>query len=175
MTWAVKAAGALCILAASAMVGIELERGMKKRWMFLLEMQEVLAFLEKEMTYHRSPIPEAFRGAASRCSTELKGILLLAAGEAEKREGRSFEEIWSAAVDESIPAQLLSAEELQAVKGAADALCNPDVVMQRTLLEQYAGRFGAMSKKAAEVCREKGGLYRKLTTAAGIFLVILFI
>lgn len=175
MAAAVKMAGAFCILSACILVGIELERRLKKRWMFLKEMQELMTVLEKEMTYHRAPVPEAFCSAAGRCTTQLQQMLLFAASRIEKREGKSFRDIWYESVNRCIPAGLLTDEELQDVIDAADALCNTDVVMQKTLLEKYADRFLEMSNREAEVCRDKGGLYRKLTTAAGVFLVILLI
>ena len=52
------------------------------------------------------------------------------------------------------------------------AMCSADVVLQRALLDKYADRFRMMSAREAELLREKGGLYRRLAAAAGVFLVL---
>ena len=171
----IRLVGILCIMAASLLAGAGIEGRMRKRWQLLQEMQETLAFLEKEMIYHRSPVQEAFQSAAPRCATELGQVLLWAAEQIEKREGRPFPEIWGEALARCIPGTLLQEEEFCVLKETAAALCNTDTVMQRTLMEKYADRFLAMSRKEAEICREKGGLYRRLAAAAGVFLVILLI
>ncbi len=170
-----KLAGMFCVMAACALTGIALERRLKKRWQLFREMRETLVFLEKEMTYHRSPIHEAFRAAAGRCATELGDVLLETAGQIERRSGQTFREMWSEALMRQLPSGLLAQDELHLFGETAAALCNTDVVMQKTLLEKYADRFRLMSEAEAEACREKGGLYRRLSAAAGIFLVILLI
>lgn len=134
-----------------------------------------MTFLEKEMTYHRSPIHEAFRSAQKRCVTALGGVFSEAAAQVEQRNGRSFQKIWEDALARFIPDGLLTQDEMQLLVEVSDALCNTDVVMQRTLLGKYADRFRAMSEEEARICGEKGGLYRRLAVATGIFLVILLL
>ncbi len=171
----IKMTGALCIMTSSILTGIGLERRMRKRWQLFLETQETLTFLEKEMTYHRAPINEAFRFAAKRCKTELGTVLLETAERIEQRSGRAFGDIWKETLKKHFPPDLLLREELHLFEEASMALCNTDTITQRTLLEKYVDRFQMMSETEAQVFREKGGLYRRLAAAAGIFLVILFI
>ncbi len=162
-------------MAACVLTGLGLERRIKDRWQLFREMQETLTFLEKEMTYHRSPICEAFRLAAKRCRTRLGETLTEAAEQMEKRSGRSFPLIWEDALGKTIPSGLLTQDETQLFIEVRAALCNTDIVMQKTLLEKYVDRFRMMAETEAQVCLEKGGMYRKLAAAAGIFLVILLI
>ncbi len=169
----VKTAGILCIMVASAVTGAELERRVKRRWLLLREMYETLLFLEKEMTYHRSPVREAFDYASKRCATELSGVLAQTAERIGQRTGEPFAQMWEESLAAQLPQGLFAREELELFRETSVALCGTDVVMQKTLLEKYADRFRTMSEREAEVCREKGGLYRKLTLAAGAFLVIL--
>lgn len=169
----IKTAGMLCILTACILAGLALEQRLKRRGQLFREMKEALAFLEKEMTYHRSPICEALLQAAKRCGSELRDVLSDAAAQTSRRDGSSFRKIWEAALAHHIPECLLSQEETQLFADVSAALCGTDVVMQRTLLGKYADRFRLLSEEEARICREKCGLYRRLTAAAGIFLVIL--
>ncbi len=171
----VKAAGLVCVFASCVLTGIELERRMKFRWMVLSEMREVLVILEKEMVFHHADIPEAFASAAMGCRTVLREVLESAAAQAEQRNGDAFERIWRTAVAEKIPEKLLTPGELLALQNTAEALCTTDTVMQRTLLQKNADRFLEMGKTEEQNYREKGGLVRRLMTAAGAFLAILLI
>ena len=171
----IRLAGACCIMSGCMLAGLRLERNMKRRWLLLQEMCETLAFLEKEMTYRRSPVQEAFRCAAEKCTTELSRALDLAADQIEGRGGQAFPAIWEDALRRCLPRGLLTEEEFRALCGTAPALSNTDIVMQRTLLERYADRFREMSRREAAVCQEKGSLYRKLAAAAGLFLILILL
>lgn len=171
----IKAIGAICIIAASMMLGRQTDRAMKKKCTLLNEIYELLVFLEKEMTYHRAPIQEAFRCSAQKCTTELGAALEEAARQIDKREGKAFRQIWSEAVKKCIPPALLDAEGRQALLDASDALCNMDTVTQQTLLRKHSERFDGMRGKEMEIYQEKSLLYRRLSAAAGAFLVILLI
>lgn len=171
----IKLAGAACILAAGLLAGLGMEMRLKKRAAILREMAEIFALLEKEMSYHRAPVPEAFHSAAKRCSTEVKEVLEDAAAKASLREGNSFADIWRQAVYRKLPPGVLGPDETELICESAAALCNTDTILQRTLLEKYADRFQALGKIAAGEAREKGNLYRRLAMAAGVFLIILFL
>lgn len=171
----VRTVGMLCILAACILTGFVLEQRLKRREQLFREMQETMTFLEKETTYHRSPIHEAFRSVQKHCMTALSGVFSEVAAQVEQRNGQSFQKIWEDALARFIPDGLLTQDEMQLFVESSAALCNTDVVMQKTLLGKYADRFRLMSEEEEQLCREKGGLYRRLTVAAGIFLVILLL
>lgn len=175
MLFSIRMIGALCILAASMLTGVQADRRMKQKCTFLQEMYELLRFLEKEMTYHRSPIQESFRSAAESCTTVLRAVLFDAAERIEKREGSVFRKLWAEAVEQNITREIADGEVRAALLDAADALCNTDTVMQRTLLEKHAARFGELYQAELEAYREKSLLYRRLCAAAGVFCVILLI
>ena len=167
--------GAVCILAACLLLGQQAEQTLKKRCRFLRELCETLSFLEKEMTFHRTAVQEAFCSAAKGCGTELGALLLAASDRIGSRDGAAFRQIWQEAAAHTVPPRLLNEEAEAALLECASALCCTDPVMQGTLLKRYAERFAVLSKGAQEEYREKHLLYRRLSAAAGIFLVILLI
>lgn len=167
--------GSVCILCASWLTGHELEHRQKLRCGVLKELEELFLYLEKEMTFHRTPMEEAFLGAAEGHTGPVKGMLQQIAGSVARRDGTMFQAIWEEAAASWIPQGLLNAEEYQIVCGAGSALGGTDTVMQRVLLERQAARFGDLAQRAAAGCEEKGRLYRRLSALAGVFLVIVLL
>lgn len=170
-----KLIGMGCILLSGYLLGAELESGLKRRWIFLREMQELLTYLEKEMGYHRSTMPEAFLEASGRCTSQLGPMLKAVSQQIQRPEGIPFQSIWESAVEEYVPKRLLSDDGLRLVKETAAAFCSPDTVMQKMLIQKYADRFWDMSREGERMFREKGKLYRKLAAAAGVFLVLILV
>ena len=154
----VKTIGACCIMAASLLMGMQIDKGMKHKCILLREMYDLLAFLEKEMTFHRSPVPEALQNAAQQCTTELSDVLKETASGTVRREGKVFADIWRNALEQCIPPQILTEEEKSAFREAADA-----------------ERFKNMYQRELERYQEKSALTRRLSTSAGIFLIIVLL
>lgn len=171
----VKMAGLLCLFAACCLVGFELERRLKQRWIFLREMYELFLYLEQEMTCRRTPIAEAFDGVAVRCTPPLGPLLKQTASRLKMGTGIPFAQIWSEEAARQIPQRFLGEDEYREVLAAAEALCCADTLTQQVLLSKYAGHFRGLCGKEEQAYREKGMLCRRLSVAAGIFAVILFI
>ena len=161
------------ILAACTYTGMLAEGRLKKRWMFFGELYELFGYLERETVYHRTPLDEALTNAASRCRTELRAVLLAASASVKEMAGGEFSEIWEKAVRQELDRGIFAEETIQVILISSKALCNSDVVLQKELISQYARRFEQMEADAEEDYRSKGRLFRKLGTAAGIFLILL--
>ncbi len=171
----VKAAGLLCLFAACCLVGFEVERRMKQRWIFLREMYELLLYLEREMSCRRTPIAEAFDEAALRCASPLGQLLGQTAERLRMGSGIPFSQIWKEETEGQIEQRFLRDEEYHEVLAAAEAICCTDTMTQQVLLSNYAGHFRGLCVKEEQTYREKGTLCRRLSVAAGIFAVILLL
>lgn len=170
-----KLCGMLLVFLACVWTGRELELGLKRKWLFFRDLREALAFLEKEMAYRRTPVPESLREAACRCQKEAAALFTEAAELAEQRGRVSFRVIWQESVAKSGAFEMLEEQERLFVESLSDALSNTDTVMQRTLLAQYEERLLEAGREQERLYREKGALYRKLSAAAGIFLILLLL
>lgn len=168
----IKILGLTCILSGCCLYGMELEANLKRHYRFLQEMREALASLEKELTYHRTPLPDALLHVAGFYSSDVKKILLGTAKEVKKRDGRLLAEIWSEVLAVSLRKEFLQDEEKKVLSELPEALCAPDVITQKSLLERSISHLEHAEHKAEADYREKGMLYRKLSVAAGVFLII---
>lgn len=168
-------AGVLLVFLASTFLGKSMEQQMKKRWQILREMCEVLRYLEKEMIFHRTPLEEALVAASGIGSIEITGMLKEAAEGMKQRKGNTFRDIWRDAVVSSLGDGILTEQEMETIANSWTAFCNPDVVLQKTMLDKQLLRMEESCRKAETEYREKAGLYRKLGAAGGIFLIILLL
>ncbi|MCC8101302.1 MAG: stage III sporulation protein AB [Clostridiales bacterium] len=175
MRVAMKMCGLLCIFGACCLTGLEQERRLKQRWLFLREVREMLQFLEKEMTWHRTSLDDALRCAAVGCKTSLGAILLDCAEQVESRCGLSFQEIWRTNVSRDLSPGFLSDTEYQCFLELEMALCGADTVSQKTQLQKFEQRFLGFCESAHVEWKEKGALYRRLSAAAGVAAVILLV
>lgn len=175
MQSAVKALGLFLILAGCVLFGAVWEERLRHQWRLLTEWKEILCCLEKEMTWHRTTLPEALRSVAKGRGDSLERLMNDAAEELQKREGRAFEAVWQEAVHKSLPEEELGCEKRKLLEEAAPALCAQDIVMQKTLFEKCIWHLEDAAKEAEREYLEKGRLYRRLSMAAGIFLVILLL
>lgn len=152
-----------------------MEYQLKRKWTFFRNIQEMLKFLEKELIFHQTPLPEAFSEAVNGNDELAEGFLLHAAAAMKAHGGESLQQIWKEAVDKVLPKHFLTDEEYAMILELSMALGAADRVMQKTLLERYEHRAEELAFSAMQSYREKGGLYRRLSFLAGIFLVILLI
>lgn len=175
MQWILRMTGILLVFLSSSILGSSMERQLKKRWLLLREMCEVLRYLEKEMIYHRTPLEEAITAASKTGSAEIADMLQSAAAAMQQRSGNAFREIWQESVAGSLENGVLTGQEMETVADCWMAFCNPDVVLQKTMLDKQLARMEILCQAAGEEYREKSGLYRKLGAAGGIFLIILLL
>lgn len=168
-----KILGLTCILVGCCLYGIELETNLRRHYRFLQEMREALVSLEKELTYHRTPLPDALLYAAGFYSGDVKKILLDTSKEVKKRDGRLLAEIWTEVLQQNLAPQFLQEEERKVLAELPEALCAPDVITQKALLDRSISHLEHAEHKAETDYREKGMLYRKLSVAVGVFMVIL--
>lgn len=171
----IKGIGLICIFLACVAAGMELENLLKRKWQFFQELQELFGFLEKEMLFHHTAVPDALTLSAQSSGTWLKDILFAVVEGIKQGKGQPFEQIWTDAVDKAVPSGVLGERERSFLYKASAALSGNDTVMQRTLMQQNQERFRELCSAAQKEHQEKGRLIRSLMTAAGAFLVIVLI
>ena len=171
----VKISGSICIAVAVALAEQQIENKWKRNAAILRDMYELLVFLEKETVYRRTPIQEALKQAAERCSLDLKNILFHTVSMIQEKSGKPFAVIWEEAVEQETSGRFIDQKQKRAIIQAEEALCNTDTVMQRTLLQKHAAKFYEMGQRSEAQFREKSSLYRKLGAVAGAFFILLFL
>ena len=167
----VKISGSICIAVAVALAERQRENKWKRNAAILRDMYELLVFLEKETVYRRTPLQEALKQAAERCSLDLKNILFHTVSMIQEKSGKPFAVIWEEAVEQGTTGRFIDQKQKSAIIQAEEALCNTDTV----LLQKHAAKFYEMGQRSEAQFREKSSLYRKLGAVAGAFFILLFL
>lgn len=175
MRTAAKLLGLAMIFGGCILSGLSLEERMKYQWKLLTEWKEILCYLEKEMTWHRTRLPDALCCAAEGHTKSLNQFLQCVAERVRKRDGRAFEEIWKEALRETIKEEELSRSRRILLEEAAEAVSAQDAVIQKALLEKSVWHLEEAVKEAERDYQEKGKLYRRLSITAGAFLIIILL
>lgn len=170
-----KSVGSCCILAASILIGLSFERSMKCRYLFFYEMRDAIRWLKQELSHRRTALPEALEKAAQYCHAQVKQLFQSAAEKAAEKSGQPFDVIWRESVTQNPCSKMLEEKELDILLQLSNALCSTDLLMQQTLLESYEAQFDQLSSTEKTRWMTKGSLYRKLSAAAGLFLILLLL
>ena len=170
----IKLSGCICVFSSSLLIGVLLEKKLKQRYLFFLEMNAALTCLEQEMLQQRQLLPQALKKAARCCRAGPEKIFHYTAEKLPGYNG-AFETLWKEAVYRCISCELFTEEEKQLFEQISDALCSSDVILQKTLFDTYRMQLQQLSSDAKRIWREKSGLYRKLSAAGGLFLILLLL
>lgn len=166
--------GGICVFCSSILFDLFLEQRLRHRYLFFEEMAASLSCLEKEMIGHRLLLPQALEKAAGCCQNGPQNLFQYAAKNLSENNG-TFQQLWQEAVRICNCRDLFSKEEYRLLCHVSDALCQSDVILQRTLLTTYQQQFLQLGSDAKQICLEKSRLYRRLLPAAGLFLILLLL
>ena len=169
-----KFAGCICVFFSSLLIGNTLEKKLKQRYLFFLEMATALSCLEKEMLHYRLILPQALEKASACCRAGPEKLFTYACVHFSERGG-AFHSLWKDAVRQCISPDLFSEEELHLLSGISDALCCSDAILQKTRFDAYQAQLEQLGKDAKEIWKEKSSLYRRLSAAAGVFLILMLL
>ncbi len=168
----IKILGASMIIIGCSSVGFKVAAGYIREERFLKQLISVLDFMECELQYRLTPLPELCRQAASQCGGSLSSLLTSLTSELEAQISPDVERCMSAAISKhkDIPAISVKILELFGrtlgrfdlkgqLKGIEDVRSECQLNLNR-LLENKDNRLRS---------------YRTLAICAGAALAILFI
>lgn len=166
--------GCICVFSASLLTGTVMEKKLKQRYLFFQEMGIALSCLEKEMLHYRLLLPQALEKASACCHAGPEKLFTYACVHFSEHGG-AFHSLWQDAIRQCVPPYLFGEEELHLLFDISDALCSSDAVLQKTRFDAYLEQFEQLGKDAKNIWKEKSSLYRRLSAAAGLFLILLLI
>lgn len=169
-----KLVGALLVITACGLLGNDVARGYAHRPQLLRSLQTSLQFVETEINYGATPLPEALEKVARAGNPELAPFFLEVREQLLSPLGISIQEAWEKGLDNLNRYTVLEPRELEllaplgAILGASDR--EDQVKHLRLTLQQL---------KQAEVrAREEGSrnerMWRYLGFLFGLMLVLTF-
>lgn len=167
-----KAAGAVCVLLGAAVLGRLAVGRLKERAGTLGQLIDALGYLEEELSFRLSPLPELLECLA-RQHTGPAGRFFagcLEAMRASPQEGLRTSWQWAAETYLGI----LRAEERDVLLPLGNTLGRYDSEGQRQAIRQALARLEQLRTQAEEERGRLGKLYSTVSLAAGALVVIVF-
>ena len=164
--------GAVCVIAACGGFGFQIAAIHRKETRTLRQIIRILDFVECELQYRLTPLPELCRKAALECSSPLNSLFLNLCEELEEQISPNVSSCMQAAIarTEHLPKQT---NEVLSLLGAS--LGKFDLYGQIRGLENVRGECNRRLEMLSENQEVRLRSYKTLGLCAGAALVILFI
>lgn len=170
-----KALGAVLVLTSATGLGFCFGQDLKKRFVELRLLKQLVYLLRGELKYTRTPLPEAFSHMAERMREPFSSFLYGVAKELEGMEGKTFETVWGEEIERKLSGTKLKKEDKEQLKALGEVLGYLDSEMQIHSLDLYLEQVNLAIAEAREAVETKQRLYRSLGVAGGIFLILLLL
>ena len=168
-----KLVGALCVMAVALWCGTQAVGTLRRRAGTLAELHAGLTWLEEELTFRLTPLPELLerlgqtrQGEAGQFFQQVDRLLRL------DPEG-GLHQSWRQAMVKCLP--LLKAEERQVLLEVGQTLGRYDAETQRQALTRCNRRLADFRDQAQEETRRLGKVYAALSAAGGAMVVLVLI
>lgn len=171
-TFALRLAGAVLLVMASAGAGFEAAARTQRRVREVRDLAAAVTVLATEVGYAQSRLPDALRRAARVASGDVATLLEAVAARVERR-GEGPEEAWHEAL--SAQSSRLSArpEDLEGMAELVASLGRSDREDQTAHLRRAAARLGALADRLAPEADRTARLVRALGLLGGLAAAIL--
>lgn len=165
----------LAILVLCGYVGFSIGGNFKRRWLNLIELNNALIFLQNEILYCYTPLPEAL----NRCSKKSKGIVGKIFKITSKRLAENYVDNVYIAFEDSIneceEETYFKKEDNEMILDFARNLGECGVYGQDKIFEFILERLKKQINIAEEECRRNQKMYRYLGISFGAMIAIFLI
>ena len=170
-----KLAGAGFIMIGSLGLGNYLCKGIKKNYQELLDFRETLAMLGNEIRILKVPVSEALQKVADQIQTVYSPVLKGIAERLQEYCEPNPCSVWKQEFMEKKQMFHLTKEELKVVISAGELLLHDEYEMQGEKVRLIQERISTQIAMLEEDMKKKQKVYRYLSCAGGIYLILLMI
>ena len=166
-------AGAACVLAGTTGWGLLVARQLRRRPAELAALQAALELLRTEITYARTPLPEALQRAARGASGPAARLLGGAAARLRHGGGEGGTAAWEAALADAEPHSAWAPADLRALQDLGRALGASDADDQARHIALCVGRLQSGATQAEALAERHARMWTYLGCLGGVALVLL--
>lgn len=143
-----------------------------RKWRNLRNCQKAMMILQSEISYGRTPLPEALIQMARRTSGGISLFFETVACRLEEGGGK-LEDIWMKTCREILTSKEMEEEARRDLEGLGNTLGYLDVQMQLQVLELYAKRLDSDLERWESDREKKTKLYPVLGTMGGALICLI--
>lgn len=170
-----KAAGSLLIIVSGILLGQSFSNDYRREIENIRAVEGLMEFLDREIEYARTPLPEACLKTADRVEKPYSEILRQIYYGMNQQMGKSFEEVWKAEFSQGLSKTALKENEKRKLIEFGKINSLADCEMQTSCLKRNAEEFGEIRKRKEEVMMKRSRAVVSLCTVGGIMLTIMLL
>lgn len=165
--------GAALVLIATTGFGISYAADLRRRIVELRCLKKIMLMLRGEIKYAKAPLPEAFKSIAKRLRPPFSCFLTTVAKELSALRGRTFQEVWEAAVRECLTGTCLTKGNREQLSRLGENFGYLDEEMQLGTIDLYLEQLELEIKRSEQTVESKTRVCHCLGVLMGLFVVIL--
>ncbi|MBE5936325.1 MAG: hypothetical protein E7262_11200 [Lachnospiraceae bacterium] len=173
--YSLKIGGVMVVIIACYMLGELFYEQLRKRLINLKELHKVGRVFKANIRYTGEDIEEIMKNIYDRVGGEIKEFIGEIITRIGIRESNDVNDLWKISVREKLESMFLSEDELLIINRFGDTLGIMDKEMQIENTELYLDELQIKIDDLEKDLKQKKKLYKTLSIATGIFIVLLIV
>lgn len=173
--YALKLAGAVCVIAGCTGMGVCMCAGLKQRLAALREFQQLVMKMAGEIRCMAEPLPQVLDHVGRDAGPVYRDFFAGVCAMLYEGESRTFGSVWELNADRHLKNSVLRPADIRLIGELGAMLGSHDGKMQLSVLELFSSRLQTSIDELSNNLESQKRVYGGLWVLGGIFLVIIFI
>lgn len=169
-----KIAGILMILISTTAIGFRASECMGIRLGELSLLRKMMILFRGEVMYHMASVSEAMKSVSEKIEPPFSKLLYETAEELERKDGRTFSDVWSLKVKD-LKKTCLSAKDTERLRKFGEDFGYMQKEMQLSAFDLYIEELEQSIREVDKKKDDNSRLYKSLGIMGGILIVIVII
>ncbi len=139
------------------------------------EIRKAFLYIQGEIRYLNTPLPEALEGAACRVQGPCKELFLFVADNLNGQAGDEFYNVWKAGMHQVITSEMLEWEAREELKGIGSQLGCLDGKTQERVMEFFLEKWEGIIQQRCQEKKHRLKLYYVCGIMSGLLVVMILI
>ena len=170
-----KIMGAVLLLCGTTAFGIYKGCLYSSRLEHMYEIKKAFLYIQGEIRYMSTPIPEALLGAAGRVRGSCREFFHKAAEELYAGNGKELKQVWEESISTEVTSELLEREAVEVLKEMGGQLGCLDRQAQERAIEYFLKKWDYLIEKRRKEKSNKLKLYYVCGVMGGLLMVIMIV
>lgn len=171
----IKTAGALLLLIGTTAFGVYKGCLYNNRLDNLYEVKKAFLYIQGEIRYMNTPIPETLESAARQINGCCRQFFSRVAKELNEGKGVELKQVWETNISREIHGELLEREAVEALREMGGQLGCLDMQAQEKAIDYFLKKWDDLIEKRRKEKAEKLKLYYVCGIMGGLLMVIIIV
>lgn len=171
----IKIIGIIIVLFGTTSLGIYKAGQYLSRLNNLYEIKKAFLYIQSEIRYLSTPLPEIFEGVAKKMRGPIRHFFERVANELKEKNGRELKQIWQESFAQTIKSEYLEKEAREEFLDAGGQLGCLERQAQEKSIEYFLKKWEFLIERRREEKNNRLKLYYVCGVMSGILMVILLV